>query len=72
MVDTTTKLEDHCYAAEIPAGSLPQDCRYCGAQIMWGITNKGRRAPFDLPATPYGYVNHFLTCKHPPVRRKRA
>ena len=67
----TEKLAEHVYAAEITAGSMPMPCRTCGAQVVWGITNKGRRAPFDFPATEYGHVNHWVTCKRPPARKKR-
>ena len=68
----TEKLADHCYAQEITAGEMPVSCRTCGAQIVWGLTNKGRRAPFDFPQTEHGYVNHFLTCKRPPSRKAVA
>lgn len=66
----TEKLADHVYGAEIPPGSMPRACGTCGAEIVWGLTNKGRRAPFDFPASEYGYVNHWVTCKHPPGRKR--
>ena len=67
----------HVYAAEVEvessAGHEPIEafCRTCGARIVWGLTIKGRRAPFDLPKTPDGYVNHWVTCKRPPARPTR-
>lgn len=67
----TEKLADHVYAAEITPGSLPQSCRTCGRLIVWGLTNKGRRAPFDFPPSEHGSVNHWVTCKNPPARKRK-
>lgn len=36
-------------------------CRSCNAEITWGETSNGKRAPFDPDGT-----NHFATC---PQRR---
>ena len=46
-------------------------CRSCGAQILWVVTGKGKRAPLDPvwhvvtdeEGHSYrGHMNHFATC----------
>lgn len=34
----------------------PQRCRYCGAPIIWCLTEKGRRMPLDAEPTPDGHL----------------
>jgi len=34
--------------------SHPTTCRSCGAPIVWGITDKGRRMPLDSAPDPDG------------------
>lgn len=38
-------------------------CRSCGQRVVWGTTEKGRRAPFNASDGQ----NHFVTC---PQRRE--
>lgn len=58
----------HVYAEEILPGPVGA-CRTCGRQIVWGLTNRRRRAPFDFPRSEDGYVNHWVTCPNPPGRK---
>lgn len=63
----TEKLADHVYALTVEEELSV--CRTCFDPIRWGKTQKGRAAPFDANVTPYGYVNHWVTCKRPPARK---
>ncbi len=58
----------HIYADSVELA--PTSCRTCGRRIVWGLTVKGRRAPFDYPRSSDGYVNHWVTCPSPPERAK--
>lgn len=64
----------HVYAVEVETGvygeAIQRLCNTCGAMIVWGRTTKGRRAPFDYPKSPDGWVNHWVTCKTPPERQR--
>lgn len=51
---------------EVPQYTLPaklsderMKCRFCGSEIIWGTTHKGRRAPFDASEP---HQNHWATC----------
>jgi hypothetical protein len=63
------EYEPHVYAASVEPHSVGL-CRGCGRSIVWGLTNRGRKAPFDNPESPDGYVNHWVTCPNPPIRKK--
>lgn len=44
----------------VPTTATPQDlanCRSCGTLILWVITAKGKRAPYNADG-----VSHFATC----------
>ena len=64
-------LADHVYGIVMP-GTPITSCRSCGALIVWGLTKKDSRAPFDHPETEHGWVNHWVTCKRPPERRRKG
>ena len=63
-------LADHVYGGVLE-GTAITSCRTCGALVVWGLTKKDRRSPFDYPRSEYGWVNHWVTCKRPPERKKR-
>lgn len=65
-----TEHPPHVYAAEVETPINATPCRTCGRLIVWGVTNRDKRAPFDYPSSPDGYVNHWVTCPNPPGRRK--
>lgn len=48
------------HAATIPPGERDgtSPCRFCGQQVVWGLTKNGRRAPFD----PDTLRNHWISC----------
>ncbi len=64
-------LEAHVYGV-VESGYRPTLCSTCGASIAWGLTKKGKRAPFDNPQSEHGWVNHWVTCKRPPARRQKG
>ena len=61
--------------AEIPSYQLPasledgqQRCHFCGQTIRWGLTHKGKKAPFDAEPP---HQNHWGTCpEHKKAREK--
>ena len=61
------------FPAEQHADTLTHDdmtrtCKFCGATILWGLTLRQRRAPFD----PGTLRNHFITCPKVPRRARQA
>lgn len=59
----------HVYASEVDDSDVRR-CRGCGARIVWGKTNLGRNAPFDYPRSSDGWLNHWISCKNPPQRKR--
>ena len=60
---------DHVYAAETEAGGV-HTCR-CGQLVIWGLTNKGKRARFDYPADIEGrHANHHIACPLSPGKKR--
>jgi len=45
-----------------PSGKATGKCRYCGADILWCITPKGRRMPVSRDKEGY-YVCHLAVCR---------
>jgi hypothetical protein len=37
-------------------------CRSCRAQVYWSLTDRGKRAPFDVKDGQPTRINHFTTC----------
>lgn len=64
-------LAAHVYGVVMP-GTATTICKTCGARIVWGLTKKDSRAPFDYPESEHGYVNHWVTCTNPPTRRRKG
>lgn len=46
--------------------SEPGKCRSCGADIIWTVTEAGKRMPVDPDGT-----SHFATCKDADSWRKK-
>jgi hypothetical protein len=45
----------------------PAKCRSCGAEILWAVTPKGKRAPLNRDGT-----SHFANCPQADSWRKHA
>jgi hypothetical protein len=60
----------------VPLGAEPQQCRSCGAAIVWGKTSTDRAVPLDLAhlrvidGQRYA-VTHFAYCPHGPHWRTK-
>lgn len=35
---------------------MSQSCRSCGAPVVWGVTEKGRRMPLDAEPVAWGNI----------------
>lgn len=66
---------DEVYGDDVTSGLLPEpeapegepgECRSCHAPVLWRLTAKGKRAPFDQDGT-----SHFATCPDATRWRKR-
>jgi len=59
----------HIYAEDTEADGV-HTCRRCGGMVVWGQTNRGKRARFDFPSAPEGYVNHHVNCGRDPAKER--
>lgn len=67
---TTGPHPDHAYAQSVER--IPQPCRFCGQPIIWGLTNTGKRAPFDAQPDETGrHLNHWVSCPERGKARQR-
>ncbi len=64
----TCGFPEHEHAATIPPTERGKTspCRFCGRAVVWGLTRRGRRAPFD----PDTMRNHWTTCPEQGDARK--
>ena len=61
----TTDYPPHALPASLEDATSV--CRFCGGAIIWGLTQNGKRAPFDDVGP---YPNHWITCSKVGEARK--
>ena len=57
-----------------PPNAKVQQCRSCGADVIWIITEAGKRMPVDAAPglIPGEHTSHFATCPQANDWRKSA
>jgi hypothetical protein len=45
-----------------PSAAIKQ-CKFCGRQIWWGLTARGKRNPFDVSHGERTCASHWSTCR---------